>query len=58
MFGKAYRWVAEMEEIAGFTDGDEAGRTLFQSTARLYERLATDVAGTKTETEMLAAFFR
>jgi len=58
MFGKAYRWVAEMEEIAGFTEGDEAGRALFQSTARLYERLAADVAGAKTETEMLAQFFR
>jgi 3-hydroxyisobutyrate dehydrogenase-like beta-hydroxyacid dehydrogenase len=58
MFGKAYRWVAEMEEIAGFTDSDEAGRALFQSTARLYERLAADVEGKKTETGMLAAFFR
>ena len=58
MSGKAYRWVAEMEEIAGFVEEDEAGRELFQNAARLYERLAEDVAGPKTETEALARFFR
>jgi putative dehydrogenase len=57
MFGKAYRWVAEMEEIAGFVEQDAAGHTLFESTAELYRRIAADVAGAKTETDALAAFF-
>ena len=58
MFGKTYRWVAEMEEIAGFVERDTAGRALFQSTAELYRRLAIDVAGAKIETDALAGFFR
>lgn len=58
MFGKAYRWVAEMEEIAQFVGDDEAGRTLFQSTAQLYGRLAADAAGLNDETGALASFFR
>ena len=57
MFPKAYRWVAEMDEIAGFIEGDEAGRALYGSIARLYERLAADFAGAKSETKMLARFF-
>jgi putative dehydrogenase len=57
MFDKAYRWVAEMEEIAGFVEKDAAGHALFASTAALYRRLAADVAGAKTETDALAAFF-
>ena len=58
MFPKAYRWVAEMEEIAGFLRDDAAGRAMFQATAGLYERLAADFADAKTETELLARFFR
>jgi putative dehydrogenase len=57
MFPKAYRWVAEMEQIAGFVGNDEAGAALMESTARLYERLAADVADAKTETDLLARFF-
>jgi L-threonate 2-dehydrogenase len=58
MFPKAYRWVAEMEEIAGFVEKDEAGSALFESTARLYERIACDVAHAKKETDLLDGFFR
>jgi len=57
MFPKAYRWVAEMEEIAGFAAPDEAGAALMESTARFYARLAADVADAKTETDILARFF-
>jgi 3-hydroxyisobutyrate dehydrogenase-like beta-hydroxyacid dehydrogenase len=56
MFGKAYRWVGEMEEIAGFVEADDAARELFEGTARLYERLAADFAGAKNETNLLARF--
>ncbi|HXJ01807.1 MAG TPA: DUF1932 domain-containing protein [Micropepsaceae bacterium] len=58
MFPKAYRWVAEMEEIAGFVEEDAAGHAMFQGTAELYRRLAADVADAKTETDLLARFFR
>jgi 3-hydroxyisobutyrate dehydrogenase-like beta-hydroxyacid dehydrogenase len=58
MFDKAYRWVAEMDEIAAFVGDDPAGRQMLDSTARLYERLAADVAGAKLETETLARFFK
>ena len=57
MFGKAYRWVGEMEEIAGFVENDAAGRDLFDGAARLYQRLAADFAGAKNETGLLARFF-
>ena len=58
MFDKAYRWVAEMEEIAAFAGDDPAGEALFRATAELYRRLADDAAGAKSETGMLAHFFR
>jgi len=57
MFGKASRWVAEMEEIAEFVAQDAAGQELFIGNAHLYERLAADFAGAKTESGQLALFF-
>jgi len=49
MFGKAYRWVAEMQEIASFAGDDPAAVQLFSAAAALYERLAADVAGERRE---------
>jgi 3-hydroxyisobutyrate dehydrogenase-like beta-hydroxyacid dehydrogenase len=43
MFDKAYRWVAEMEEIGGFL-GDGPGADIYPAMARLYETLAADRA--------------
>lgn len=57
MFPKAYRWVAEMEEIAGFT-GSDAEREMYEAIATLYERLAQDQAGAKDEISALAGFFQ
>lgn len=57
MFDKAHRWVAEMEEIAGFVEEDPAGEQLFRAIAELYRRLAVDAASAKSETGTLAAFF-
>jgi 3-hydroxyisobutyrate dehydrogenase-like beta-hydroxyacid dehydrogenase len=37
---KAYRWVAEMEEIAAFLEGDPPAQDIYRGIARLYERLA------------------
>jgi putative dehydrogenase len=56
MFSKAYRWVAEMEEIASFL-GEDAERDMYEGTAALYQRLAADFDGSKAEIHTLAAFF-
>lgn len=56
MYGKAYRWVAEMEEIAGFVGADPAARALFEAAARFYEAIAADQAGPKQATAQLTAF--
>jgi len=45
-FPKAYRWVAEMEEIAAFLHEDAAAREMFLGIARLYERIAAGRANT------------
>jgi hypothetical protein len=37
---KAYRWVAEMEEIGTFLDGIAGGRDAYEAIARLYEHIA------------------
>jgi 3-hydroxyisobutyrate dehydrogenase-like beta-hydroxyacid dehydrogenase len=56
MYSKAYRWVAEMDEIAAFVGEDQAAHAIFGGTARLYERLAQDFAGDKNEVAALDAF--
>jgi 3-hydroxyisobutyrate dehydrogenase-like beta-hydroxyacid dehydrogenase len=53
---KAYRWVAEMEEIATFTEADPAAAALFTAAARLYDRIAADQAAEGPETAALLAF--
>jgi 3-hydroxyisobutyrate dehydrogenase-like beta-hydroxyacid dehydrogenase len=53
---KAYRWVAEMEEIATFVGEDPAAAEFYHGAARLYERIAADLEGDKTETNALNAF--
>jgi L-threonate 2-dehydrogenase len=55
MFPKAYRWVAEMEEISRFAEWDEATRQLYFAIARLYERVAHDVAESNIESGALLA---
>ena len=56
MYGKAYRWVAEMEEIAGFVGADPAAGALFEAAARFYAGIAADHAGADTETGRLSEF--
>jgi L-threonate 2-dehydrogenase len=43
MFSKAYRWVAEMEQIADFAGDEGKGGLIYQGAARLYERIAAEV---------------
>jgi 3-hydroxyisobutyrate dehydrogenase-like beta-hydroxyacid dehydrogenase len=42
MFPKAGRWVAEMEEIAGFIGTEGDGAMIYKGAARLYERVAAE----------------
>jgi 3-hydroxyisobutyrate dehydrogenase-like beta-hydroxyacid dehydrogenase len=53
---KAYRWVAEMQEIAGFVGEDPAARELYEGAAEFYERFAEDFAAGGKEAKTLAAF--
>ena len=53
---KAYRWVAEMQEIAGFVGDDPAARELYEGAAEFYERFADDFAAGKKDAAALAAF--
>jgi hypothetical protein len=54
---KAYRWVAEMEEIAGFVDGDPAASELCEGAAHFYQRFAENYEnGDKKDAAALATF--
>ena len=41
MYDKAYRWVAEMEEISDFLEQNPPSRDIYAAVARLYNYLAT-----------------
>jgi putative dehydrogenase len=58
MYPKAYRFVAEMEEIAGYVGEDPAARRLFDGTAEFYQRLAEDFGSSKQETTALSTFLQ
>jgi 3-hydroxyisobutyrate dehydrogenase-like beta-hydroxyacid dehydrogenase len=53
---KAYRWVAEMQEIAGFVGDDPAAGDLYEGAAEFYERFAEDFAAGGKEAKALAGF--
>ncbi|MFZ3338745.1 MAG: DUF1932 domain-containing protein [Xanthobacteraceae bacterium] len=54
---KAYRWVAEMQEIAGFVADDPGARDLYEGAAQFYERFAEDFErGDKKAAAALEAF--
>jgi len=58
MLPKAYRWVAEMREIAAFGGAeDEATREIFNGFSRLFERIAEDVGGEQRASRSLKQFF-
>jgi L-threonate 2-dehydrogenase len=56
MHSKAYRWIAEMEEIAAFVGQGQIGDGFYQSAARVYENIAADFQGPRVETRTLDAF--
>jgi len=57
MLPKAYRWVAEMQEIAAFGGDDAATREIFEGFAQLYAAIYQDVTGDKRTSTVLTQFF-
>jgi 3-hydroxyisobutyrate dehydrogenase-like beta-hydroxyacid dehydrogenase len=55
MFPKAYRWVAEMEEIAAFVGSASAGAGIYAGAARLYEQIAEELDAETGDRTMLLA---
>lgn len=47
MYPKAYRWVAEMQEIADFLGEDDPAATIFRGMAAVFARMADDVEGSR-----------
>jgi hypothetical protein len=41
MWPKAYRWVAEMRQIAEFVGSPDEGATIYEGAALLYQRIAS-----------------
>ncbi len=56
MPAKAYRWVDEMHEIAGFVGDDAAAHELYEGAAHFYERIAEDFETEKKDVVALTAF--
>jgi len=56
MPAKAYRWIAEMQEIAGFVGDDPAARELYEGAAHFYERIAEDFSADKKAVAALTEF--
>jgi 3-hydroxyisobutyrate dehydrogenase-like beta-hydroxyacid dehydrogenase len=58
MYSKAYRWVAELEEISAFVGKNHPEHAMLTAAARLYERLAKDVEGEKKEVGEMDKFLK
>ncbi len=58
MYSKAYRWVAELEEISAFVGEDHDEHAMLEAAARFYERIARDFDGDKQETGELDKFLK
>ena len=56
MLPKAYRWVAEMQEISGFLGPDHPASQIYQGFARWFEHLAADAKGEAVDASLLKAF--
>ncbi len=58
MYSKAYRWVAELEEISAFVGNEHDEHDMLEAAARLYERIAADFDGDKWEVGELEKFVK
>jgi hypothetical protein len=57
MLPKAYRWVAEMQEISQFVT-PEAGGEIYTGAAQIYDRVARAMDSDAPELEALRKFFK
>ncbi len=58
MYSKAYRWVAELEEISAFVGKAHPEHAMLDAAARLYERIAADFEGDKKEVGEMDKFLK
>ncbi|HEY6024970.1 MAG TPA: DUF1932 domain-containing protein [Pseudolabrys sp.] len=58
MYSKAYRWVAELDEIARFVGADHPEHEMLAAAARLYERIAEDFEHEKIEIGVMDKFLK
>ncbi len=58
MYPKAYRWVAEMREIAAFAGDDPATARIYEALADFYESLAEDQDGPRAKTRAIDGFLQ
>jgi len=56
MTPKAYRWVAEMEEVSGFAGENAAAKDMYAAIARFYQHMAQDFDGAQVDVSALKAF--
>jgi putative dehydrogenase len=56
MYSKAYRWVAELDEIAAFVGDEFPEHAMLAAAAQFYERIAEDFDGEKIEIGELDKF--
>jgi 3-hydroxyisobutyrate dehydrogenase-like beta-hydroxyacid dehydrogenase len=56
MTPKAYRWVAEMEEVSGFAGENPAAKDMYAAIARFYQHIARDFEGAQADVSALKAF--
>jgi 3-hydroxyisobutyrate dehydrogenase-like beta-hydroxyacid dehydrogenase len=58
MYAKAYRWVAEMDEVSAFLGKPSPSAEMYAGVARLYEQLARSNEGDKKDIAALAKFVK
>ncbi|HET9616354.1 MAG TPA: DUF1932 domain-containing protein [Pseudolabrys sp.] len=58
MYGKAYRWVAELDEIGAFVGEEFAEHEMLTAAARFYQRIADDFDGKQDEVAVLERFLK
>jgi len=58
MYAKAYRWVAELDEIGAFVGSERPENEMLHAAARLFERIAEDFDGPKAEIGELDKFLK
>lgn len=58
MYGKAYRWVAELDEIGAFVGEEFPEHAMLTAAARFYQRMADDNEGKKDEIAVLDRFLK